>query len=426
MPLKLLLFIAALGLLAGCSLYKSEAFVPENTDDCVQRIRLPSSFLDANPTTRAQVHEDVYGDDPAPFQLRYQWPSRDPSTSASFLWRTDLGTLATLVELTDPQGKVMRVEGATLVYGAYEENPGYRIHETRICSGLTPATTYTYRVGGEQAWSPQYSFTTPGPPHSFDTFRVAMLGDSRGSYTTWAAIIEAAETHDPDFYMFSGDMIEFGTLQDEWDTWFEAAGDLWTSKNLVPAHGNHEFLVEHYFANFSLPGNEEWFSHDYGNLHLTVLNDTVRNFGADVAGAQAVFLDDDLSSAADTDWTLAMHHRAMYSASGRHGSYTDLREVWAPIFDQHQLDLVVAGHNHLYERSVPIRNDMEAAPGQGTTYLVTGGAGGPLYDEIDESWFNEVYNVIEHYIIADFGPTGADLVVRDLEGNVIDEFSLTK
>ena len=59
----------------------------------------------------------------------------------------------------------------------------------------------------------------------------------------------------------------------------------------------------------------------------------------------------------------------------------------------------------------------------GTVYLVSGGAGAPLYTETAEEWFGHVANPIEHYLIADFGPTEVTVTVRDLDGNVIDEFT---
>ena len=49
------------------------------------------------------------------------------------------------------------------------------------------------------------------------------------------------------------------------------------------------------------------------------------------------------------------------------------------------VDLVVAGHNHVYERSVKIRGDQEAD--DGITYLVTGGAGADLYQGFTGEWF---------------------------------------
>ena len=96
------------------------------------------------------------------------------------------------------------------------------------------------------------------------------------------------------------------------------------------------------------------------------------------------------------------------------------------MFDTHGLQLVFAGHNHVYERSVPIRADAEVPDGEGTVYLVSGGAGADLYTSFDQEWFADVALAEEHYLIADFGPERADVVVRDLAGNVLDEFSVPR
>lgn len=367
----------------------------------------------------ADPHAETYGAAPEPYHVRYQWPARDPSRSAAFLWRTDVDTLASVIEYGVGDDLSNRVEGASFLFAGQN-----RIHEARLCDTLEPGTTYSYRVGGEGGWSPTYQFTTPGAPGSFDTFRVAMLGDSRGSYAALATIVELIDAEDPDFIVFSGDMVDLGPDQTDWDGWFEAAGDLLARKALVPAHGNHEFLAVNYFAQFAAPNNEEWFSHVYGDLTLVSLNDTVRDF-ANVEVDQVAYMDEAYGQG-EGRWKLAMHHQGIYATCTTHGSYERLRELWEPVFDRNEVDLVVAGHNHIYERSKPIRGGQEAAVGEGTVYVVTGGAGAPLYTDVEAQWFGEIADPVEHYMIADFGPTGVDLVARDLSGNTIDAFTIPR
>jgi len=66
-----------------------------------------------------------------------------------------------------------------------------------------------------------------------------------------------------------------------------------------------------------------------------------------------------------------------------------VRDAWTAIFDQYSVDLVINGHNHVYERTdplkagavttaVPIGSTVYSAT-QGTTYAVAGGAGNSLY-----------------------------------------------
>lgn len=422
--------VGPLVMVAACEFYPDEGTDPvvEETDvtivdQCTPAYIIPGTQgLPATART-PDPHEAVLGEAPTPTAVHLGWPGSDPSKSVSVVWSTDLQTLASQVELGPVDGETTIYNGVSFTYGG-TSHADHRVHEWKTCDGLVPGTTYTYRVGGEGAWSPWYTFTTPLPPGSFDTFTVAIAGDSRGSYEQWGEIVAAMASHGPDFILMSGDMVEFGTNQHEWEAWFEGAGEVLAEIPLIPAHGNHEFLATNYFSLFSLPHTEQWFSFDYGTLTGVVLNDSF--VSAEVMDqTEGAFIDEVFTDSASI-WRVAMHHRPAYTIGTTHSSDTNLRSIWSPRFDTHGVDLVINGHNHLYERSVPIRAEQEVAVGQGTTYLVSGGAGAPLYTEVEDQWFNEVSNPIEHYIIAEFGPDSAEFTVRDLEGTVIDSFTVPK
>ena len=55
-----------------------------------------------------------------------------------------------------------------------------------------------------------------------------MVGDSRGAYEIWGQVLAAMDAEDPDLVLFSGDIIDLGLLQPQWDAWFEASGDVLT------------------------------------------------------------------------------------------------------------------------------------------------------------------------------------------------------
>ncbi len=369
----------------------------------------------------ADPHSDVLGVDPEPRLVRLGWPAVDPSRSASLLWRTDLETQASVVEFgTTADDLDQRVEGWSFTYGTSNE---MRMHETRLCGLLSPETTYHYRVGGEGAWSPVHSFTTPPAAGGSDTLRIALGGDSRGSYGTWGTALSLMDSHEPDAIFISGDLTERGSDLEEWDAWLEAGLEVLTRRAIIPAHGNHEFLAQGYFANFGLPGNEQWFNLALGPLDLVSLNDTVPDIShRDVD--QPAFIDA-VFGGSELPWRVAMHHQSMYSTCTRHGSYEDLRTVWGERFDAHEVELVVAGHNHVYERSVPIAEDAESTDGAGTVHVVTGGAGAPLYDEFEPEWFNVKAQAIEHYLIGDLGPSEGTFTAYDLDGNVLDSFTIS-
>jgi hypothetical protein len=65
-------------------------------------------------------------------------------------------------------------------------------------------------------------------------------------------------------------------------------------------------------------------------------------------------------------------------------------------------------------------------PSVGTTYVVTGGAGAPLYDNPGDDPLLAVTNVIEHYLIVSVDGGAATVTAYDLAGNVIDRFEVAR
>lgn len=377
----------------------------------------PHADVFGAPETIPGLPSSTVGPDPAYVHLGL--PNANAATSVSFVWSTDSATPASRAECRPEGGEVTQSKGVSYSFGGPDQND-YRVHELKLCDELTPGTTYTYRVGGEGHWSRWFTFSTPGAPGTTDNLVIAVAGDSRGAYEDWARTVDAMAAHDPDLYLFTGDMVQFGTNQSEWHAWWTASGDRFAERLLLPAHGNHEFLSSNYFALFSMPDNEQWYTADFGPLTLASLNDTVSD-AADVETVQAQFLRERLGPSTAT-WRFAMHHQSPYAVCDTHGSNLKLRETWSPIYDDLGVDLVLAGHNHIYERSVPIRADADAA--DGTTYLVTGGAGAPIYDGVEPEWFNVVANPVAHYVIGELTATEAVFTVRDLAGNVLDTFTL--
>lgn len=382
-------------------------------------------------------HEDTFGDDPTPRGIHIGWPDADTSTSISFQWLTDTQgsesrTLATMVEFgegeVDESGLDQVRRGVTYGFGG-PNNDLFQTHEIKICGALKPDTTYSYRVGGEGNWSKVYTFKTPAAPGTFDTFTVAFSGDSRGAYSVWENLLGQMSAKNPDFYVFSGDMVELGANQSEWEAWFEASGDYLAEKVLVPSHGNHELLAVNYFAQFSFPGNEQWFEVKYGNMHIISLNDTV-NDPSKQNNDQKAFIDNTLG-ASDADWKVAVHHQPMFSTCTTHNSDLDVRDAWADSLLDAGTDFVFAGHNHIYERSQSVFiNDQEqfdatTTLGEGALFIVTGGAGAPLYRQSDNSlFFADVADPVQHFVIGEFSPTGAVMTAYDLSGNVIDQYTV--
>lgn len=134
-----------------------------------------------------------------------------------------------------------------------------------------------------------------------------------------------------------------------------------------PALGNHDWYTPGaapYLGYFTLPHNERYYDVVWRDVHLfAVDSDPSEPHGITATSAQAMWLKSRLETSTAA-WQVVYMHHPPYS-SGPHGSSTELRWPYAAW----GADLVLAGHDHTYER---LQID-------GITYVVNGLGGASLY-----------------------------------------------
>jgi hypothetical protein len=246
---------------------------------------------------------------------------------------------------------------------------GIRNYHHVELTDLVPATEYFYQVvpGGDVK-----EFTTF--PTQADTFSFIAFGDTRSDSVAHHSVIDRMAAYEFVFIMHSGDLVDDGDVTSDWRKFFNVEDTLLQSKHFLPAIGNHESPYWPYDTLFALPESEDYYSVNYGNTHCIILNTQMYLYGA-----QRDWLINDLvaaSSDTSIDWIFVNFHRPPYS-SGSHGSQIDVRNAWCPLFEQYGVDIVFTGHDHDYERTIPIN---------GVVYIVTGGGGAPLYSVGTSSW----------------------------------------
>jgi hypothetical protein len=311
----------------------------------------------------------------------------DTSTSFAVIWETDNATQATFAAYGDsPTDLDHFVQGVTF------SNPPdpvagdlpypLLVHEVHVC-GLQPNRTYYFAVGGDGWYGNVYPIVTAPPVGATDPIRFIAMGDSNFFYSLYAELETGVSAYAPAFTLFTGDMIHDGTYQSDWEQWFAAGGPTLASIPTMTVHGNHEELAVDYFALFALPGIEEIYSFDYGNIHFVVLNDSPA-IESDLTTRQAAFLDADLtaaeSRATPPAWTVTSHHRPMFSSDPQQGSDLGVRSAWQGILEKHHVDVDFNGHSHHYESTLPILGqDGGIVDAGGIRYMTVGGAGA-LFD----------------------------------------------
>ncbi len=223
------------------------------------------------------------------------------------------------------------------------------------------------------------------------------------------------------------------------------------SRPLMPVNGNHDNLSVYYTGQFALPQDvspgeeaqgEEWYSFDYANTHFVMANSE----NSQIGGQEADWMKSDLGKVdrTKTPWIIVVFHTPPYTCGSTHQSDSDKpRATWQPIFDQYKVDLVLTGHVHNYQRSVPIRGfqtgttqGLEAASGankvpvneSGTVYIVAAGAGGDLYnaDPPANCAFSYYTEKVNNYVMVDVDDRTLHFQALRLDGTVIDSFDYTK
>jgi Calcineurin-like phosphoesterase/Purple acid Phosphatase, N-terminal domain len=282
--------------------------------------------------------------------------------------------------------------------------------------GLRPGETYFYVVGHDGWDAPGHldtvrSFTTA--PTRQEAFTFTAFGDQGVTYDA-VGTTNLIRAQNPAFHLHAGDISYAedggdGLITDSFDprVWDGFLNQVEPVASVVPwqiAAGNHE-METWYSPNgygglmdrFALPGSTTYYSFVYGNVMVISLdaNDVSDEIPANngySGGQQTAWLAKQLAAArsrTDVDFVVAYFHHCAYSTCAVHGSEGGVRANWTPLFDKYAVDLVINGHNHIYERTDPIKNGAATAAApigatvtpatQGTTYLTAGGAGESLY-----------------------------------------------
>jgi hypothetical protein len=395
------------------------------------------------PMTRQNFFGDTttFGPMPAPRAAHVNWAA-DPSTTIAFLWNTDRATRATVVQYgTNPATLDRTAVGHVSTAGSGDG--AVTTHEVHVC-GLTPDTTYYYRVGGEGHFSAVQSFkTAPAPGRSDYDINFVLAGDSRNGYATLRTLMErimsVTAMRQPDFQIFSGDAVFLGTSQAEWDEWFAASSVALSRMPFVMAHGNHDALSQNYLVQFAQPQagvpeqDELYFSFDYGPMHIVVLNDSPYrgDLAGSLAGAQLNWLRQDLTRAntnrARVPWIVVVHHKPAFS-SARHSDAPDtvfIRANWPPVFDQQGVDIVLSGHDHQYEVSKELDGmGREVSGRRGTVYVVSAGAGAELYPVGNQPW-KRYSESVSNFVLVHVTNRVFELTPYRIDGTVITEGRVT-
>ena len=245
------------------------------------------------------------------------------------------------------------------------------------------------------------------------SFRFAAFGDTRTNHSVHRAVIEGMAREEIDFVLHTGDMVERGGIDKQWDIFFQVERPVLVDTPIIPALGNHDRSrtgkFRHYFLHRLWTRNRRYFSFDWGNLRVVVIDvDLECRQGCTQYSFAARALEE---GAARGMLMVMMTHYPPYS-SGEHGSHLGIRKPITDLARTYGVELVVAGHDHDYERSKPI---------DGVTYVVSGSAGAPIRPVRPSSWTAEA-RTEPHYVLVDVESDRLILRAVNLRGDTFDTY----
>jgi hypothetical protein len=284
-----------------------------------------------------------------------------------------------------------------------------------VGNGLEPATSYRYLVKAD-ALIERGTFTTA--PEDDRPFSFVVYGDNRSDAAAHAAIARQITQTPGDFLVNTGDMVYDGSAVEEWNKFFAIEREMLRSRCLFPAIGNHEIALPmsdgalRYARAFRVPGpieaQERWYSFRWGSARFFVLD-----AHDDFASAEQTWLERSLT-AADAEpglvWRFVVLHHGPYS-SGPHGGNPSLKISRVPeLLRAHKVDVVFAGHDHVYERG-------DTA---GLRWIVSGGGGAPLYKRYREEPGSLRFEATFHFLRIELTKTSGLLTTLRPDGSLLE------
>ena len=370
----------------------------------------------------------------------------NPTTDKNIVWFTNKAIEGTDIQYVEgttfDESKAIEEVGTYEKYVTTTANIDLGVYATLMhievarhmveLKGLKPATTYSYRVGSKALgyWSEVYTLTTA--PEDNQAFELLLITDIQGSakkpYSSAEAImanVGEVFANGYDFIINCGDVVDNTRNWVQWEYYLNGGlQKYWANTTNVVANGNHDeyayekpdeedmkfeyawldsdanmsdynYLLLHF--GLSYPAQDDstgaYYSFDYSGVHFTVLN--TNDYDEDGLGkAQVEWLVNDLQST-DKAYKVVVMHKSIYSV-GSHTNDTEvvaMRKQLTKIFDENEVSIVLAGHDHTYTETAYIdaegnvvenalNGKQEIGKGNGVLYITLGTFGDKFYNYV--------------------------------------------
>ncbi len=341
-----------------------------------------------------------------------------PFSKGPYLQSLGKSGVTVKVELEAPAKASLEVYAAGTERRVVEINsPEANAFHVLRAGSLTPGTTYDYRVTSGAEKSSIGHFTTA--PSGDTPFRFLVYGDSRSDHAAHAAIVRGLLAAPGDFLLNTGDMVLAGKDPADWKAFFNIEATLLRDRCVFACVGNHELsrgdpagevAFLRYFSGADENGER---TRLYGSFRWSNTRFFLLNAMDTWTGEERDWLHEELDRAMFEPGLVhrvAVLHHGPFS-SGPHGGNPALaRAGITTLLASGKVDLVLAGHDHVYERG----------DGEGLKYVISGGAGAPVYEHKLSAPQTIAFESVHHFIEAAIDGPSVKIVARRVNGSVIE------
>jgi hypothetical protein len=282
--------------------------------------------------------------------------------------------------------------------------------------GLLPKTTYRYEVAGEGG-----HFTTAPADDDPSSIRFILYGDDRGGVGVHRNVARHMLDEPSDFFVNTGDLVADGRNGAQWQAFFDVEDNLLRDHCLFAAIGNHELVEESGASYLRYFGTAEqqrthvlYTTFRWGMARFFFLNGEGTFLGEDRDWLERELKKADVE--AGLVWRLVVVHNGPF-ASGMHGDNDKMHGADIPtLLREHHVDFVLEGHDHIYERGAS----------DGLRYVVSGGAGAPLYAVHRPRQGSRRVESTHHYVLFELNKDKGRMTAKRLDGSVLEDVGFSK
>lgn len=222
--------------------------------------------------------------------------------------------------------------------------------------------------------SPLQSAPQINLPLKGGSVRFAVIGDmgtgKQPQYETAQEMVKARQSFPFQFVITMGDNIYGGHSPRDFERKFELPYKplLDAGVKFYASLGNHDPAGERAYKFFNMNG-ANYYAFTKGNVRFFALDSNYMD------PKQLSWLRSQLQDADKSEWRICFFHHPLYSTAKQHGPSTDLRLLLQPLFIEYGVNVVLSGHEHVYER---------IQPQAGIYYFIEGASGQLRYGNLEK------------------------------------------